>query len=368
MTRQTLIPALGMVATLGATALVTSCAIHSAQPIRPADVPKGRLEIIRRAEVWTPVSVRARDIRLGPQLPGAFKPGQTVACDYVAERPDGGTPKFTCAIAGTDRVKVKYGEDNGEVFGEVAASRLLWALGFPADAQYPVRVACRGCSEDPWTDRATKRQTTVFPLAAIERKYPGTEIEPGNRTGWAWPELDLVDEAAGGAPRAHRDALKLAAVFMQHTDSKPQQQRVLCTDRTPPAKESSCSRPIMMINDVGLTFGKANNLNKNARGSTNLVAWQQVPVWRDPARCVGELSKSITGTLEHPAISEAGRKFLADLLSQLTDAQLRDLFETARLSRRLVDVDGVEQAASTAAWVRAFKAKRDQIVKHTCPA
>jgi hypothetical protein len=124
----------------------------------------------------------------------------------------------------------------------------------------------------------------------------------------------------------------------------------------------------MMINDVGLTFGKANNLNKNARGSTNLVAWQQVPVWRDPARCVGELSKSITGTLEHPAISEAGRKFLADLLSQLTDAQLRDLFETARLSRRLVDVDGVEQAASTAAWVRAFKAKRDQIVKHTCPA
>jgi hypothetical protein len=360
------VPATKLMSAAAAAVVVTACALNSARPIRPADIPTGRLEIIRRAQVWTPTDVRARNLRTGPQVAGAFSPGQTVTCDYVDERRDGATPKFSCAISKNDHVKVKYGEDNGEVFGEVAASRLLWALGFPVDAQYPVRVVCRGCSDDPWTDRAVKRQTTIFQLAAIERKYPGTAIEPGGRTGWSWPELDLIDESAGGAPRAHRDALKLAAVFIQHTDNKPEQQRVVCTDRS--ATKESCARPTMMINDLGLTFGRANNFNRNAPGSTNLAAWQAVPVWRDPARCVGELSKSITGTLEHPTISEAGRKFLADLLSELSDAALGDLFETARLSRRLVKVDGVEQAASTASWVRAFKAKRDQIVKHRCPA
>ena len=37
-----------------------------------------------------------------------------------------------------------------------------------------------------------------------------------------------MQEAAGGAPRAHRDALKLLAVFIQHTDNKAAQQRLVC--------------------------------------------------------------------------------------------------------------------------------------------
>ena len=40
------------------------------------------------------------------------------------------TPKFECEVTPGDVVKVKYGENNGEVFAEVAASRLFWALGF----------------------------------------------------------------------------------------------------------------------------------------------------------------------------------------------------------------------------------------------
>jgi len=352
---------------IGFAGVVAACAIGSAEPVFPTNIPTERLDTIRHAQVWAPTDVRSMNLQVGPNIQGAFKPGETVTCDYVDEKFDGATPKFSCAISTTDHVKVKYGQDNGEVFGEVAASRLLWALGFPSDAQYPVRVVCRGCSSDPWKDRRAKAGETTFEWATIERKYRGKQIEPGGRPGWGWPELELVDESAGGAPPAHRDALKLLAVFLQHTDSKPQQQRIVCADHPEPKKHERCRQPIMMINDLGLTFGKANLLNKDSKGSSNLEGWTKAPVWKDEPGCVGMLSKSLTGTLENPRISEAGRKMLADLLSQLSDAQLADLFDVARFSWRTVKGEPVPRQATAADWVAAFKAKRDQIASRTCP-
>src|SRR5262245_8992814 len=129
-----------LAASLSFAAIVASCAFGSASQIRPGDIPQERLQTIRRAHVWTPTDVSSMDLRAGPRGPGAFSPEQTVTCDYVDERLEGSTPKFHCAIDGKDIVKIKYGSDNGEVYGEVAASRLFWALGFPSDAQYPVRV------------------------------------------------------------------------------------------------------------------------------------------------------------------------------------------------------------------------------------
>jgi len=360
-----------------------ACALHSSAPIPPREEPKERLAVIQRARVWQPADVKSRDLRAGPQGAGAFAPLTTVRCDYVEKKLEGGTPKFTCAVKPGDEVKVKYGLENGEVYAEVAASRLLWALGFPADAEYPVKVICRGCPADPWKHTPPLAEAT-FEYATIERKYPAHEIEVEG-AGWSWPELDLVSSEAGGASRAECDALKLAAVLMQHSDTKPQQQRLVCMDRevtegkSKVAEEKSkgteekseaaaaCAQPLMMINDLGNTFGRANNFNTNAKGSTNFDAWHKVPVWRDPAHCVGELSKSVTGTLEHPVISEAGRKFLADLLVQLSDDQLKDLFAVSRAEERPVESKGALRTATVDAWVGAFKEKRRQIVERTCP-
>jgi hypothetical protein len=41
---------------------------------------------------------------------------------------NGRSPKFACQLAQNDEVKVDYGKENGEVYAEVAATRLLWAL------------------------------------------------------------------------------------------------------------------------------------------------------------------------------------------------------------------------------------------------
>ena len=322
-----------------------------------------RLNAIRTAQVWSPVDIGSMDMKAGPVNAEGFAPGAEVQCEYHEERLVG-TPKFNCVIPPDDKVRVKYGERNGEVYSEVAASRLLWALGFGADGVYPVRVVCNGCPGDPIRNHKKAAGTRAFVPAVIERKMAGDEIELHKDSGWSWVELAFVDPASGGAPLAHRDALKLLAVMIQHTDSKPQQQRLMCLDRkmgNTPAKDGACAHPFMMINDLGKTFGTATAFNSDAKSAVNLKEWSRTPVWKDETGCVARLPKSMTGSLEHPKIGEAGRAFLSNLLSQLSDQQLRDLFEVAQFTRR-------DSSATVDDWVSAFKKKRDDIAARACAA
>ncbi len=325
-----------------------------------------RRALIKKAQIWFPTNIPEMDLRLGPQGEGAFQPGEEVTCDYVYDEDlPGTTRKFNCAISKDDVVKVRYGADNGKVEGAVLATRLLWALGYGADHVYPVRVRCRGCSADPWKKRRPVPGEQVFELAAIERKPKGEEIKVGDSSGWAWQELDRVDERQGGAPPEQRDALKLFAVFIQHTDNKVEQERLICL---PGGKTDAggCSKPFMHLHDVGLTFGHANLFNEGARSSVNFEEWATTPIWRDAKACVGHMRRSYTGTLGDPQISEAGRKFLADLLVQLTDQQLHDLFEVARVDHQSRKPGSAEPPASVDEWVSAFKQKRDAIVNNHC--
>jgi hypothetical protein len=321
-----------------------------------------RLALIRRAQVWRPTDVANMDLRIGPGGIGAFQPNELVTCDYTPRPPHGSSRKFYCALPDGDVVKVRYGADNEEVQGSVLATRLLWALGFVADRVYPVRVRCHGCSDDPWKNRAIHSETNEFDPAVIERKPHGEEVWEGDeKADWAWPVLDEVDVNLGGAPQEQRDALKLLAVFMQHTDTKSKQQNLLCVSIGAPAA-GTCDQPFLFLHDVGLTFGRANAFNRASIGSVNLEGWSKTPIWKDRVGCIGNLSKSNTGTLGNPRISEAGRRFLADLLVQLTDRQLRDLFEVSQVARR----PSGNRGASVDDWVAAFNQKRDDIVTNHC--
>lgn len=345
-----------------AVAICCTAALH-AQKNNPYENVDGdvRLSALRYAQVWNPVDVASRDLKAGPDDADGFPPGALVDCRYL-ENKLSGTPKFTCVIPPDDKVRVKYGAENGEVYAEVAATRLLWALGFGADGAYPVSVNCQGCPEDPMKGAGKGAAATRFDPAVIERRMPGDEITLHRHSGWSWVELSFVDQAGGGSPLAHRDALKLLAALMQHTDNKPEQQRLVCLDRLEglvPAKDGRCARPFMMLNDVGKTFGKATMGNGDRQSAVNFKAWTSVPVWKGEAGCVAHLSKSFSGSLEHPQIGEAGRAFLSGLLSQLSDQQLHDLFLTARFTTRDPSV-GIDQ------WVDAFKRKRADIAGRRC--
>ena len=354
----------------GAVALTMCTVITSAEtPKKKKELTTAaaRLAFIQQAQVWAPTVVADMDMRAGPQGKGAFEPDADVTCKYLEKKLAGTTRKFECTVGENDVVKVRYGDENGKVQGAVIASRLLWALGFGADGLYPVKVTCRGCSADPWKQREFAPGQQLFNPATIERKPKGHEMNSENQGGWAWPELEQTDEKQGGATRAQRDAMKLLAVFMQHTDNKLQQERLLCL---PNGKTDAggCDKPFMMMHDVGLTFGKANVFNKTSVGSVNFEEWSSSPIWKDGKECIGHMSKSMTGTLGDPKISEAGRQFLGDLLMQLTDKQLYDLFDVARVNLRSRQPGTSASPASVDEWVAAFKHKRDEIVMKRCTA
>jgi len=315
-----------------------------------------RLEAIRHARVWSATNVRTIDIKRGPQGPFAFQPDETVTCEFRPKsHGQGSTRKFECVLPSGRALKVRYGEDNGEVYAQVAATRLLWALGFPATRMYPVKIICRGCPPHPFKDRtaAPRSVVTRFDPATIEVKADGETIETKPDEGWSWDELDLVDEKTGGASVRERDALKLLAVLIQHSSTKAINQRILCLDAP------ACQHTELLVLDVGKTFGRANVFNNDNVAAVNYKAWAEMPVWKESTGCIADLPGSLTGTLRNPRISEEGRKFLSDLLNQLSGTQIRDLFDVARFTKR-------DPSASLADWVNAFKAKREAIATRTC--
>ena len=361
-------------------ALAGACVFHHASS-HPTS-RSNRRDAIRHAQVWTKTDVGSMDLVAGPQGPGAFKPGETITCDYQEMDMNGLSPKFMCAIAGSDKdvIKVKYGRDNAEVYGEMISTRLLWALGFGTDRMYAVRVICRGCPASVYGGTPMPSGERLFDPATVERKFAGYEIETFANQGWGWDELDRVDPKLGGAPIEQRDALKLLAVFIQHSDSKPEQQRLVCLDQGPrptPGADVPCAHPFMFIQDLGLTFGRTDILF-HKENYVNVERWAGTTMWAAVDGCVGNLYKPFLGTLERPPIGEAGRAFLADLLGQLRDEQIRDLFTSARVDLRSrkpgldhskggADVDPGDPTLIDE-WVAAFKQRRQQITDRRCPA
>ena len=107
-----------------------------------------RESCIKRAQVWRPTEVSKMDIMAGPQNEISVPPGAEFECTYVEpkEKLAGVTQKFLCKTKSGDIVRVKYGKDNKEMYAEIAATRLFWALGFYADEVYPVKLKMPGLS------------------------------------------------------------------------------------------------------------------------------------------------------------------------------------------------------------------------------
>lgn len=346
-------------------------------------IPKDRREYyFRKAKIWQQKEIASADILAGPQSDIAVPAEKEVVCHYVEGREEGYAPKFKCKLAGSEEtVLVKY--KSRETFAEIAASRLLWALGFYADEYYPVKLKCLGCPAKDPSQRSTEQTSVerVFEDAIIERNFPG-EIGEFNDQGWDWEELD--EKKLEGATKAEIDALKLLAVFIQHTDSKREQQRLGCYSKDIHQQNDmvTCKHPVLMIQDLGATFGKG-GFSVTSISQMTLHAWKNQSIWnatkegefktKNPGRtaCFGNLISAkfaFRDGLSDPQISEEGRKFLASLLNQLSDQQIHDLFRVARADKtgEMIEDQGVKRVVTIEDWVAAFKVKRLQIDERRC--
>jgi hypothetical protein len=166
-----------------------------------------RDQALRAARVWSEPPTPIRSANLAANPANGFRTDEDVACTFRLQTSGGFTPKFECALPSGEEIKVKYGHRAVEVFGEVAATRLLSALGFGADRMYVVRsVRCRGCPLFPYprtplldAARRDMGREVTFTLAAIERKLPGRAIR-GAQGG----TLSIPPAGARPAPRSTR--------------------------------------------------------------------------------------------------------------------------------------------------------------------
>ncbi len=209
-------------------------------------------------------------------------------------------------------------------------------------------------------------------------------IEESEDQGWNWSELDKVEEKEGGAPLNQQDALKLLMVFIQHADTKADNQRLACyrEEIADPDGDGigNCEKPVLMVQDLGSTFG--GGLGGLHLSKTNFKDWERKPVWNLTKQakymaenkvrpCFGNLTPSKLSqeeSMDDPFISEEGRKFLAGLLNQLTNRQILDLFRVAGVERlhQFVEDNGVQRRITAEDWAAVFVKKRAEINEAEC--
>jgi len=162
----------------------------------------------------------------------------------------------------------------------------------------------------------------------IERPVEGRRIETAKERGWKWDELVKSMRGRAVRLRAHVDALRLMAMFLNHWDNKDKNQRLLCLgEKDPPGRvldPRPCGQPLAMVQDLGGTFGPL---------KLDLANWASTPIWADSPSCtVSMRALPYEGsTFPNWQISEEGRQFLAGRLGRLSARQVRELFEGARL-------------------------------------
>jgi hypothetical protein len=328
-----------------------------------AVTPEERLDVLARAQVWQPPSVRVARANLASPV---GQP-QSIACKFEITSPNGTSPKFDCTLDSGERIRVKYGW-TPEIHSEIAAARLLHALGFPADDVALVEnVRCFGCPRSPFLTMkavdATHSKSLYrklvdydayvdFEWALVERKAPWRAIVTDTVEGWSLHELDRIDSAKGGAPRAHVDALRLLAVFLAHWDNKSENQRLVCVSQDDWPAGGRCETPMAMLQDLGGDFGPR---------KVDFEGWRDAPIWGDRATCLATMaSLPYEGaTFEPVKVTEAGRRHLASLLQRLTDQQITELFAAARFDRK--KSFGNARAHPVEEWVAVFKSRVRQI-------
>ena len=331
--------------------------------------PDERVDALTRAAVWhQPAPIARANLGHDPKAP------VSIACTFEITQLGGTAQKFDCRSADGDRLRIKYGR-SPEVPSEVASAKLLHALGFGSDnVRLVEKVRCYGCPAEPFVTMKTlglagaeklyskvmnPKEFKDFEWAAVERRHFGRAIETEDLEGWAFFELDLIDPAKGGAPKPHVDALRLLAVMLAHWDNKSENQRLVCLSENDWPDGGKCSRPFAMLQDVGAAWGPR---------KVDLPEWEKAPIWSDRATCTTSMDALPYhgATFKPTKITEAGRKHLGSLLSQLSDSQIADLFRSARFDQPT----GMVGLHSTpiAEWVRVFKKKVGEITGGpSCP-
>jgi len=294
----------------------------------------------------------------------------TCVANAKADKGSGTTPKFYCSVRGVvdedgDLIRYKIkphfkgqspDKRNGEVYGEFLSSRFSKALGFFADDEWVADVTCPDC-EKSLTSKFQGASFNPFqPAAGIELPLgKGIDVKCDNKDSGAL--AGSLEKLKSGGSRSEIDAFKLWLAFIDHGDTKADNQKFACLDSKKNPDGTRMCKPgqaVYYVADMGSTFGFSSASEKKAR----LAAWKgKDPIKVDGGRC-HTTAKSVGNT----EISEPGRQLLANGLQRLLDAEKTDNLITRvfRASRN------GERDQPPEAWTAEFVRKARTIIDARC--
>lgn len=299
--------------------------------------------------------------------------GKPVSC-RAAEKPEkvaGTLPKFYCSVEGNVddkgkqvRYKVKPqfkgsspNKRDGEVYGEFLSSRFSKAIGFFADDEWVADVTCPDCERSLTKPFQGAKYTPFQPAAGIELSV-GDGIDVGcDGDDTAGLSQSLEKLLLAGAPMAEIDAFKLWLAFIDHDDTKSQNQKFACLDSHKNSDGTRTCDPgqaIFYVSDMGSTFGSSTASEKKA----TLTLWKG----KDPIKVSGGKCTTTAKGVGDTQISEEGRELLAANLQRLLDAEAQNglitrVFKASRNDER-------DQPAE--AWTAEFIRKAKTIINAHC--
>lgn len=292
--------------------------------------------------------------------------------DKKAKEGTGTLPKFYCTVPGNVdengepvryKVKVHFkgqskDKRNGEVQGEFLASRFSQAVGFFADDEWVADVTCQDCEKSLTKPFQGAPFTPYQPAAGIELSLKGKGLDVNcNGKDYAALAPTLSKLAKSGTPRAEIDAFKLWLAFIDHGDTKSQNQKFACLDaKKNPDGTRSCEpgKAVFYVSDMGSTFGYSSASEKKA----TLALWKG----KDPIKVSGGHCTTTAKSVGDSSVSEEGRQLLAGNLQKLLDAETSNgtITKVFRASRNQ------ERDRPPEEWTAEFVRKARTIIDARC--
>ena len=268
--------------------------------------------------IWEPVDIKSRDLFRGPTSDGIVPALEKV--EFIGGQPGGNNLKFRLKDANGREWVAKIADESQ---AEVAATRLLWAIGYKTEI-------------DQIVQRMNIEKLGSYKNARFEAR-PET-IKRGER--WSWTSNPFIGTK-------EFDGLRLMMAFINNWDLKDEN-NILITEN---------GKTYMVVSDLGSSFGKLADKSKSRAGrSVNKPEhFAEAGFIKSVDNGVLVLDYRGMGEDYLKGIKVENARWLADLLLQLSDKQVADAFRAANYS--------AEDVALLAAAVKERIAQLDQATK-----
>jgi hypothetical protein len=230
-------------------------------------------------------------------------------------------------------------------------------LGFFADDEWVADVNCPDCEKGLNKPFQGTNFTPFQPAAGIELPLgKGIDAKCNGKDFGPLPG-SLQKLLQNGAPRAEIDALKLWLAFIDHGDTKAENQKFACLKWKKNADHTLGCDPgqeVYYVSDMGSTFGYSSASEKKA----TLAVWKD----KDPIKVSGGHCTTTAKSAGDTSIGEAGRQLLANGLQKLLDAEKTD----GTITRVFGASRNDERDQPPAAWTAEFERKARTIIDARC--